>query len=299
MIPPGLYPAMVTPFDEKGRVDFAGVARLLAGFEAAGCQGAVLAGTNGEGPSLSATEKRDLIAQTQSSSGTMIRILGISTPSLEEARWSCRRAAESGAQAVLLMAPGYFRSAPESGIRDWFLRVLDDSPVGVLVYNFPKMTGFTMSPDFLASLSSHPQFWGAKDSSGESGNLIAYRQAVGPEKSLFVGDETLLMDALEAGWSGSISGACNSVPEWLSQIIREWQEGSPPRRESAETKFALLRPLIVRLRASAQPGTHKAILQRRGWIDSARLRLPLVEPDPSLIDEIVRELGHRLGMRFG
>src|SRR5688500_12308551 len=62
LLAPGVYPAAVTPMDGEQRVDEPSLAKLLAWFEAAGCRGAVLAGTNGEGPSLSATEKRELIA---------------------------------------------------------------------------------------------------------------------------------------------------------------------------------------------------------------------------------------------
>src|SRR5688572_23691682 len=99
MLKPGVYPAAVTPFDEKGRVDMAGMARLLAWFEANGCVGAVLAGTNGEGPSLSATEKRDLIQHAVPLRGKLDLVLGIATPSLDEAIWLTRRAEEAGAVA--------------------------------------------------------------------------------------------------------------------------------------------------------------------------------------------------------
>src|SRR5436305_4424299 len=109
----GIYPAAVTPFDEKGRVDILCVARLLAWFEAAGCKGAVLAGTNGEGPSLSATEKRDLIREAIPLRGKLDIILGIATSSLEEAVWSCNQAQNAGAVAALVMPPSYFREATE------------------------------------------------------------------------------------------------------------------------------------------------------------------------------------------
>jgi 4-hydroxy-tetrahydrodipicolinate synthase len=125
--------------------DHAGIARLLAHFEACGCQGAVIAGTNGEGPSLSAGEKRDLLKSASAARGKLTLILGVATSSLDEAHWLCRRAAELEASAVLLMPPSYFRSVTEDAIVDWFLWVLDRSPVPILVYNLPKFTGWTAS----------------------------------------------------------------------------------------------------------------------------------------------------------
>src|SRR5438132_298207 len=114
----GCYPAAVTPFREDGEVDQPGMARLLAWFESQGCAGAVLAGTNGEGPSLSAIEKRDLLRAMMPVRGSIDLILGVATPSLSEAVWSCKQAAKIGAAAALVMAPGYFREATEQGIED-------------------------------------------------------------------------------------------------------------------------------------------------------------------------------------
>src|SRR4051812_46324331 len=111
----GCYPAAVTPFREDGEVDQPGMARLLAWFESQGCAGAVLAGTNGEGPSLSAVEKRDLLRAMLPMRGKLELILGVATPSLSEAIWSCRQVAKAGATAALVMAPGYFREASEDG----------------------------------------------------------------------------------------------------------------------------------------------------------------------------------------
>src|SRR3954467_7098266 len=103
-----------------GEIDVSAMARLLAWFEACGCTGAVLAGTNGEGPSLSATEKRDLIRESMPLRGKLDIILGIASSSLEEAVWLCNQARKSGAAAALVMPPSYFREATEDGLVEWF-----------------------------------------------------------------------------------------------------------------------------------------------------------------------------------
>ena len=271
MLRNGVYPAAVTPFGESGRVDIASFARLLAWFEAAGCQGAVLAGTNGEGPSLSAVEKRDLLRQAVPFKGELDLILGIATTSCDDAEWLCKQAGRDGASAVLLMAPFYFREAGEKGVAAWFELVMSRSPLPVIVYNFPQRTGFTITPELLARLSRHERYLGAKDSSGEVSNLAAYRQATG-DRLLFAGNETLLIQALESEWSGSISGAANAVPNWLCQIVLEWFQGD---KESAETKFQIILPVIERLRQSPQPALNKALLHRYGVLASPEPRLPL------------------------
>ena len=249
------------------------MARLAAWFESRGCAGVVIAGTNGEGPSLSAIEKRDLLRAMMPVRGKLDLILGVATPSLSEAVWSCKQAAKIGASAALVMAPGYFREATEEGIHDWFVRLMDEAGLPVIVYNFPQRTGVTITPDLMARLASHERMAGAKDSSGSRENLGGYAAAL-PGKALFVGNETLLTEALRAGWSGTISGAANILANWLSQIVALWLADD---LEQAEVKFRLIHPALEAIRKSPQPATNKAVLARLGVLDSGRVRLPLAE----------------------
>lgn len=284
MLEPGVYPAAVTPMDASGEIDGPSVARLLAYFEAAGCKGVVLVGTNGEGPSLSAVEKRDLLRLASTCAGSLKLVLGIATPSLDEAQWSCEQAAKNGATAVLVMPPSYFRTATEEGIAEWFETLASGSRVPVLAYNFPKMTGFTMSPDFVARLAEHPNIVGFKDSSGEPENLAAYRAASNTgSKSLFVGDETILLDALKSGWTGTISGAANCVPQWLARVAAK----------SDEVKFQVLLPVLRAIRSQPQPATNKAVLHALGVISTPHPRLPLKSGDPS---DVLAAMEQHLGI---
>lgn len=277
-----VMPASVTPFDANGRVDLPGVARLLAHFRASGCDGVVLAGTNGEGPSLSAVEKRDLVRAAVPLAPGLSIVLGIATPSLDEAIWLSQQAAKAGASAGLVMPPAYFREASEEGLAAWFEALLDASPLPLLFYNLPQRTGIRLTPELLARLNRHEHALGLKDSSGEAGNLAPYAQAM-PGKRLFVGDETLLMEALAAGWTGTISGAANVVPNWLAEILRD--EG-----ESRATKFAYLLPALQALRGKGQPALNKALLHELGIVERPDLRLPLLPLDPAVVQEVKQEL---------
>ena len=321
MLCKGVYPAAVTPFDEKGRVDMPGVARLLAWFEACGCRGAVLAGTNGEGPSLSAPEKRDLLFGAMPLRGQLDLVLGIATPSLEEAVWLCKRAAEAEAAAVLLMPPFYFRDASEEGIYDWFMQVMERSPAPVLVYNFPQKTGIAISPELMGRLSQHECFAGLKDSSGSRENLEEYRGALDRKPPianrhpvLFVGNEELLLEAMHAGWTGTISGAANILPMWLSQIVKEYGSmecsddqvpGSPVTdaaqflsRDKVEARFDLLLPCLAAVRSHKQPAMNKALLHKLGILPRPDLRAPLSAPSPDSVEELAALLTNVLGLRF-
>jgi dihydrodipicolinate synthase/N-acetylneuraminate lyase len=295
MLQPGVYPAAVTPFDAKGRIDIPAVARLLAWFESGGCKGAVLAGTNGEGPSLSAPEKRDLIAAAALVKGRLDLILSIATPSLDEAVWLCKQADQAGAVSVLLMPPFYFRDASAQGIEAWFRAVLDKSPLPVVLYNFPEKAGVTITADMLSRLADHDRFAGVKDSSGNPENIASYRAAIHPGHLLFVGNETLILKAMGAGWSGSISGAANVLPMWLSQVVSELLRGE---LDSASAKFELILPSIERLRCTPQPAMNKALLLRLGVLPYDGVRLPLEPVAPEDAGRLAKDLQDALGLQF-
>ena len=132
-------------------------------------------------------------------------------------------------------------------------------------------------------LARHPNMGGLKDSSGDPDNLDSYRAALPADKALYVGDETLLLRALRAGWTGAISGAANVVPQWLSTIEAEWREGN---RDSSVEKFKILLPALEGIRNGPQPAANKAVLARYSVISRGDVRLPLETCPPEVAARI-------------
>ena len=253
-------PAAVTPFDADGRVDLPGVARLLAYFRAEGATGVVLAGTTGEGPSLTSFERRGLVRTAVPLAHGLPVWPCVATPSLEEALWLAKEAAKAGAAGVLLMPPFFHRDLDPT---PWLRAFLDRSPLDAILYHFPRFA----PPVPAAALADHPRVVGLKDSSGDRDNLARFAAAL-PGRRLFVGDETLLGAALEAGWAGSISGAANVLCRELSGALAD--EG-----ESRDAKLELLLPRLREIRSTPQPMGHKRTLVERGILDRPDVRLPL------------------------
>ncbi|MBN9503514.1 MAG: hypothetical protein BGO01_19360 [Armatimonadetes bacterium 55-13] len=269
----GVYPASVTPMNSDGSVDSPSLIRLLAHFKASGCKGAVLAGTNGEGPSLSSVEKRDMVRVSVPVFADFEIIVGIATASLPDAIWLSQQSHKAGASAALVMAPSYFREASVEGLCAWFESLFEESDLPVLVYNFPQRTGIEIGASMIERLAKHPQMIGLKDSSGNAANIRDYAKALeGTDKMMYVGNETLLWDALEAGWAGTISGAANCIAPWLAAVIQDYSEGNT---ESARTKFELTLKGIDALRGVPQPQINKAVLERMEILPNSSVRLPL------------------------
>lgn len=285
MLPCGVYPAAVTPFEVSGKIDVLSMPRLLASFEAAGCVGAVVAGTNGEGPSLSAPDKRDLIRDAIRCKGKLKILLGIASSSLDEAVWLAKQAAKAGSDGLLVMPPSYFREATEDNIIRWFDAVFEATDLPVLAYNFPQRTGIALTPAMIESWHRYETFAGIKDSSGECNNLSTFR--VEGDRRRFVGDETLLPAALSAGWSGSISGLSNVIPHWMVHLFNEG--GDSPE----------WLPALKTLRSLPQPAVHKSVLHRLGIIADNGVKLPLRSASDHELNKALEILEGTFGIRPG
>ncbi len=259
-----VMPAAVTPFDAQGAVDRAGIARLLAHFRAEGATGVVVGGTTGEGPSLTSFERRELVRTAVPLAHGLPVWLGIATPSLEEAVWLAREAHKAGVAGVLAMPPFFHRDLDPT---PWLRAFLDRAPGDVLLYHFPRFAPSLL--DVAAALADHPRLAGLKDSSGERANLTRFAAAL-PGKRLFVGDETLLAEAIALGWTGTISGAANVLCRELAGALTD-ENG-----ESRGVKLELLLPRLREIRSTPQPMGHKRTLVERGVLERADVRLPLV-----------------------
>lgn len=283
----GVYPALVTPFLSDGSIDFPGVAKLISFHAASGSKGVVLAGTNGEGPSLSAVEKRDLIRHGCALADSMTVIAGLSTQSLPEAIWLCNQAQKSGAAAGLALPPSYFEPNDE-GVLNWFSQLCQSTELPLIYYHFPRKSGFNPPQEFFRHLLGIPGILGIKDSSGSMENLAAFKRMTSPDQILMVGNETLLLEALRTGWTGTISGAANVLALWMSRIVADF--------DTEPTRFQLLLPLIERLRSLPQPATNKSILAEWGVIERRDVRLPLFPVDAT---EVTAQIESITGIRRG
>jgi dihydrodipicolinate synthase/N-acetylneuraminate lyase len=257
---------MITPFDERGEIDWPGVARLLAHNEAEGMTGVVVAGTNGEGPSLSAVERRDLVRFAVQHAGRLQIIAGLATCSLSEAIWLSCQAEKAGAVASLALPPFYFRSAEEDGIANWFEGLFASTDLPCILYSFPKMTGIAFSEGLASRLLQNERVAGIKDSSGDEETVRMFlRIAAQHSKAALVGDERLLKKTLDAGGRGTISGLANSFP---SLVARQATENSAVLQ-------TLIDEAVSQIKVHPTPAVHKFVLSHRG-LPGGGLRAPLM-----------------------
>jgi len=271
----GAYTALVTPFDSNGAIDYPGVARLLAWHEANGMDGVVVAGTNGEGPSLSAVEKRDLTRFAVQHKGKMRVVSGLATTSLSEAIWLSEQAKKAGADAALVLPPYYF-PATSMGIEAWFRKLIEQTELPIILYNFPQTTKILLDPSLVRPLLEHPRVLGIKDSSGNEELLCGYLEAAKTNgKAVFVGDERLILKCIQNGGSGTISGLANSFPLLISRQVRE----------RTEVLQMFIDEASIAIKKHPQPAVHKLVLNYKG-LPGGGVRPPLVPLDKNAQEEV-------------
>lgn len=275
------YPAMVTPLREDGSLDELSLLKLLALFEAAGCAGVVIGGTNGEGGLLSAVMKRDALKIASKGRGKLELIFAITSTAIDEAIWSARQAEKFGAAAVMVSPPRIAGLSDDDGLR-WYSKLVEATELGVIAYNFPRQTGFEFSAELLARMQGIG-LKGVKDSSKKEENLAEFPAL----DWRFVGDESLLPQATANGWNGAISGAANVIPHFMSRWANEPQTLSP------------FLDALRRLKSMRQPATYKGVLNKFGFIESSTMACPGIPASEQEISDALELLEDSFGMQPG
>ncbi len=274
--------AIVTPFDERNRVNEESFVALMRRLAEHGSDGFVVAGTTGEASTLTDEEQLGLIglAVAERPEGKTV-IAGTGTNDTRHAVHLTERATELGADAVLVVTPYYNRPSRRGLIRH-YQAVASATDKPLILYNIPSRTGTNMPPDLLAELAEIENVTGVKQANPEELGLI-------DGLDLYAGDDATFLRTLELGGAGVISVASHIVGEEMRRMIDE-PENRAEINESLQDVFSTLF-------LTSNPTCTKAALNLLGC-DAGGLRLPLVE---ATADETaaVREMLERHGLLAG
>jgi 4-hydroxy-tetrahydrodipicolinate synthase len=274
--------AIVTPFDDQGRVNEESFVALMHHLAANGSDGFVVAGTTGEASTLTDEEQLDLIALAvaERPPGTTI-VAGTGTNDTREVIHLTERAGESGVDAVLVVTPYYNKPSP-LGLKRHYEAVAAASSVPVLLYNIPGRTATNMGPDLLAELAQIDKITGVKQANKEELQLI-------DGLDLYAGDDATFARTLDLGGAGGILVASHVVGNEMRRMVDE-----PEHRAEID---ASLRDVYETLFMTSSPTCTKAALNLLG-LGVGGLRLPLVEATAEET-AVVRTMLERHGLLTG
>jgi 4-hydroxy-tetrahydrodipicolinate synthase len=244
----GVLAALVTPIDDAGRVDLATFDRVIDFVVDRGVGGVVIGGGTAEYPAFELEDRARLAAhavQRMAGRGSVITCVG--TSSIHSTLRLARSAADSGSDALLIPMPYFFRYEQQD-LAAFCERVCGTVKVPCLLYNLPSFTNGLSVETAIQLLETIPNLIGMKDSSGEKENLDPLAQARNRRGfSLFVGDDSLLLDALRAGWDGVVSGIACFVPELITAVYRSHRAGNAAQAAAYQATLDELIEQVVRL----------------------------------------------------
>lgn len=279
--------AMVTPFDERGQVDYERAKQLALALLDSGTDGLVLSGTTGESPTLSTDEKMRLFSEVRSAIGNRGTIIaGTANYNTAESIELSREAADHGVDGILGTVP-YYNKPPQEGIYQHFEAISASVDLPILLYNVPSRTVTNMLPETTVRLSQIDNIIGVKEASGNLEAVAKIIEESAPGFKVWSGDDSSTLPIMAIGGYGIVSVASHLIGRQIQAMIQHFLEGRPA--EAAEIHRRTL-PLVQSMFVTTNPIPLKYALNRVGFAVGAP-RLPLVEPNEACAAAIDAALG--------
>jgi 4-hydroxy-2-oxoglutarate aldolase len=219
----GIIPPLITPFTERGNVDFDAFVRNCERWNREPIGGSLILGSNSETPYLNEEEKLTLIRLAVGTTASeRVIIAGTGLESTSETIRLTNKAASIGAHAALVLTPCYYgEQMTESVMIRHFTTVADAADIPVLIYNVPRFTHYNIPAHVVGVLSRHPSIIGMKDSAGNLDQLKAFLSVVQPGFSVIPGSTAVLPAAAGIGVESAILAIANALPQVCHEIIRD------------------------------------------------------------------------------
>jgi 4-hydroxy-tetrahydrodipicolinate synthase len=266
--------AMVTPFDDDGKVDLT-LAQELASYlvDHVGNDGLVVNGTTGESPTTTDEEKERLLSAVVEAVGDRATVVaGAGTNDTMHSVELAQTAEKAGAHGLLVVTP-YYSRPPQEGLQAHFTTVADATELPVMLYDVPARTGVAMAPSTLVELAAHPRIRAVKDAKGDLSEAMTVMSRT--SLAYYCGIDELNLPYLACGAAGLVSVVANVAADRTADLIRAVRDGDLVKARAVNDGLIPLTDSIMR--AGTGAANAKAALAELGIIPHATVRLPLVE----------------------
>ena len=264
--------AMVTPFDNKGNIDFGKTAKLIEYLIETGTESLVVSGTTGESPTLSTEEKVALFEYVVKIVNKRIPVIaGTGSNNTYASIHLTKKAEAAGVDAIMLVAP-YYNKPNQEGLYQHFKSVAEATSLPCMVYNVPGRTVTNIHPETVIRLADIPNIVAVKEASGDLNAMTKIIANTPDDFDLYSGDDALTLPVLSIGGAGVVSVASHIIGRDIQQMIEHFYAGE--MAEAANMHQKLL-PIIEGLFMTPSPAPVKTALQIKG-MSVGSVRLPLV-----------------------
>ena len=270
-----LITAMVTPFDEKGVVDYEQAKKLALALLDSGSDGVLVVGTTGESPTLIRQEEYRLFTEVKAAVGGRGAVIaGTGSNSTAEALEATKEAERIGVDACLLVVP-YYNKPTQEGLYQHFKTVAESTSLLCIMYNVPSRTVTNMSADTVIRLSQIDNIIGVKEASANLEQIAKIINDTSDDFTVWSGNDSDTFPIMAIGGYGIISVASHLVGKQIRQMIDCFFGG---KIDEAAAIHRHLLPLINALFIISNPIPVKYAVNQVGF-NVGKPRLPLTEPD--------------------
>ena len=266
----GVATALITPLTENG-VDYEAFGRLIDWQIGEGINALVIAGTTGEGSTLTDEEHRQAIRfSVERAAGRVPIIAGTGSNDTAYAVDLSRYACEVGADALLVVTP-YYNKATQKGLVTMYNAIADASTKPIILYNVPSRTGVSIEPATYAALAEHPNIAAIKEANSDITKIVKTAALVGDKLDMYSGNDDQVVPILSMGGMGVISVLSNIMPARTVEMCDRWFRGDVTGAAALQCE---LLPLINALFSEVNPIPVKAAMAAMGFCENF-VRLPL------------------------
>ena len=280
-----LLTAMVTPFNEDGSIDWAGVEKLAQHLVDTGHDGIAVNGTTGEAPTTKSSEKLEIIKVVKKVVGTKIQVLsGAGDNETAYTVEQAKRSQDAGADGLLVVTP-YYNKPPQAGIEAHFRAVAAATDLPIMMYDIPGRTGVEIESDTIVKLfESVENIVALKDAKGNiaATSWVIKRCGI----PVYSGDDILNLPFLSVGAVGFVSVCGHTVGLQLKAMLDAWFAGNSAK--ALEIHQQLLPVFTGTFRTQGAILT-KAAMKLMG-LPGGTTRLPLVDATEAQIEQLRKDL---------
>lgn len=270
----GSYTPVVTPFRD-GKVDFDKYAYLIERQVREGSHGVVVNGTTAEPSSLTIQERCELVRVAVETVAKRIPVVAATgSQSLAETTELTQKAAQAGADALLIVTP-YYIKPPQRGLIEYFVNIGTQTNLPLMIYHIPGRAAVSITPATVAAIAERvPNLVGLKHAANDLEFLTETLALIGSDFRIFCGLEALSLPMLVIGAAGLMNAVGNLVPAQIATLCEAVARGdlSEARRLHSQL-FELNRAIFL----DTNPTPVKYMMRRMGLLESAEVRLPLVQ----------------------
>lgn len=263
--------AMVTPFDQRGQIDWVALAGLIEHLLKNGTDTLVVTGSTGEAATLSSDEKEAIYHYVVQRVGGRAKIIaGTGTNDTAETIELTQRAEKAGVHGIMLVAP-YYNKPPQNALYAHFRAVANSSSLPMVIYNVPGRTACNILPETIARLAEIDNIFAVKEASGNLDQVSEIANLVPVDFVIYSGDDSLTLPILAVGGHGVISVASHLIGQELKQMVRAYKSGQVlEARRIHQQVFPLCKAMFV----TTNPMPLKAALNMVG-VEVGAPRMPL------------------------